>query len=94
MPAAQRVGDPNGAGGAVTVGVDSVRVNNRPIAVKGNTVTPHPPCGRRGGSPHCSATVAQASPNVRAGNIPVTRTGDADSCGHARSAGSNNVRVN
>ncbi len=94
MPAAQRVGDPDNAGGTVIGGVASVRVNNRPIAVKGNSVTPHPPCGFPGGSPHCSAQVSQASPNVNAGNIPVTRTGDADSCGHSRSAGSPDVRVN
>jgi uncharacterized Zn-binding protein involved in type VI secretion len=94
MPAAQRVGDADSAGGVVTGGVSSVRVNNRPIAVRGNPVTPHPCCGRRRCGAHCSARVSVASPNVRAGNIPVTRTGDSDSCGHARSGGSPNVRVN
>ena len=94
MPAAQRVGDADGAGGVATGGVASVRVNNRAVIVNGNSVTPHPCCGRRGCPPvHCSATTTGGSGTVRAGGISINRTGDPDSCGHSRAGGSGDVRV-
>ena len=94
MPAAQRVGDADDAGGVATGGVGSVRVNNRAVIVNGNSVTPHPCCGRKGCPPvHCSATTTSGSGTVRAGGISINRTGDADSCGHSRSGGSDNVQV-
>lgn len=94
MPAVQRQGDANGAGGVATGGVSTVRVNNRPIIVNGNGVTPHPCCGKKRCAKHCSAKTASGSGNVRAGNRPVVRTGDSDTCGHSRAGGSPNVRVN
>lgn len=95
MPNAQRLGDPNTAGGIVTAGVASVRINNRATVVPGMPVTPHPPCGQPGGEIHCSAVTQGGSGTVRAGGRPIIRTGaDQDSCGHGRAVGSPNVRVN
>ena len=94
MPAAQRRGDANCAGGVATSGVPSVRVNGRPIVIPGISVTAHPCCGSPGCAAHCSAVTTGGSSNVRAGGKPVIRTGvDVDSCGHPRAGGSPNVRV-
>jgi uncharacterized Zn-binding protein involved in type VI secretion len=94
MPAVQRVGDADGAGGVASGGVGSVRVNGRAVIVNGNSVSAHPCCGRKGCPPiHCSATTAGGSGSVRAGGIPVVYTGASDTCGHARAGGSDNVRV-
>lgn len=95
MPNAQRRGDANAAGGVVTSGVASVRVNGRAIVVPGISVTAHPCCGSPGCAIHCSAVTTGGSSNVRAGGRPVIRTGvDSDTCGHPRAGGSPNVRVN
>lgn len=94
MPNAQRVGDANGAGGVAQVGAPTVRVNGRPIIIQGNPVTPHPCCGARRCPPvHCSAKTSGGSGTVRATNIQIIRTGDSDTCGHARAGGSGDVRV-
>lgn len=94
MPAAQRQGDANSAGGVATSGIGSVRVNGRPIVVNNIRVTAHPCCGRRGCPPiHCHAVTSNGSGTVRAGGIPVIRTGDNDTCGHPRVGGSGDVRV-
>jgi uncharacterized Zn-binding protein involved in type VI secretion len=93
MPAVQRQGDPNGAGGVNTSGVASVRVNGRPIVVPGIGVTPHPCCGQSGCGIHCSAVTSGGSGSVRAGGRPVIRDGDSDTCGHNRTAGSSTVRA-
>lgn len=93
MPAVQRQGDPNATGGIITSGVGSVRVNNRPVAVPGKSVTPHPCCGRKGCPPiHCSAKTSGGR-SVKAGGQPIIVTGDKDSCGHGRQGGSPNVRI-
>ena len=93
MPAIQRVGDANGAGGVAQVGVASVQVNGRAVIVEGNSVTPHPCCGRRGCAIHCSATTTNGSGTVRAGGIAIVYTGSSDTCGHARAGGSPDVRI-
>jgi uncharacterized Zn-binding protein involved in type VI secretion len=93
MPAAQRVGDSNSAGGVATSGYTSVRVNGRPIIVPGRPVSPHPCCGQPGCAVHCSAVTSGGSGTVRAGNKPVIRTGDTDTCGHPRAGGSGDVKV-
>ena len=94
MPAVQRVGDADGAGGVASGGVGSVRVNGRAVIVNGNSVSAHPCCGRKGCPPiHCSATTSGGSGSVRAGGVPIVYTGAGDTCGHARSGGSDNVRV-
>ena len=93
MPAVQRKGDPNGAGGVITSGVGSVLVNGRPIAVPGLGVSPHPCCGRPRCSKHCSAKTGGGSRTVRVRGKPVILTGNKDTCGHSRSTGSPNVRA-
>jgi uncharacterized Zn-binding protein involved in type VI secretion len=93
MPAVQRQGDPNTSGGINTSGVGSVRVNGRPVAVPGISVSPHPCCGSQGCGIHCSAITTGGSGSVRAGGRPVIRDGDPDTCGHSRTAGSASVRV-
>lgn len=94
MPAVQRVGDANEAGGVAQGGAGSVRVNGRAVIVEGNSVTPHPCCGSRGCPPtHCSATTAGGSGSVKAGGIGIITTGAADTCGHSRAGGSADVRI-
>lgn len=94
MPAVQRQGDANSAGGVATSGVPTVRVNGRPVVVPGISVTPHPCCGAPGCGPHCSAVTIGGSGTVRAGGKPVIRTGtDSDTCGHPRAGGSPDVRT-
>lgn len=92
MPAVQRKGDPNGAGGIITSGDNSVLVNGRPIATPNLSVTPHPPCGPRAPQ-HCVARTTGGSRSVRVNGKPVLMTGDKDTCSHSRSGGSPNVRV-
>ena len=92
MPAVQRQGDSNSAGGQAEGGVSSVRVNGQPICVAGNKVTGHAPWGKSH-PPHAAATVKGGSASVRAGGKPVIRTGDTDTCGHTRTGGSANVRA-
>jgi len=92
MPAVQRVGDANGAGGVAQGGVSSVRVNGQPVIVNGNPVTPHAPWGRPH-PPHAAATTTGGNSKVKAGGIPIVTTGCADTCGHARSGGSSDVRI-
>jgi uncharacterized Zn-binding protein involved in type VI secretion len=92
MPAVQRQGDTNSAGGAATGGVASVRVNGQPVVVNGVSVAGHAPWGRPH-PPHAAAVTTGGNGSVRAGGTPVVTTGCADSCGHARSGGSGDVRV-
>jgi uncharacterized Zn-binding protein involved in type VI secretion len=94
MPAVQRVGDANGAGGLAKGGVASVRVNGQAVIVNGDSVSNHAPwTPTRVHIPHAAATVGGGSGSVRAGGTPIVYTGCADSCGHARAGGSDNVRV-
>lgn len=95
MPTVQRRGDSNSAGGIAQGGVESVRVNNRPIMIPNQPVTPHPPYPRRGRNVHNNGSqrTANGVSTVRAGNQRVVVTGDADTCGHPRVGGSNNVRA-
>lgn len=94
MPGAQRKGDPNAAGGTATGGVATVKVNGRAVVVNGISVTPHPCCGKKGCPPvHCSAKTTGGVATVRAGGIAINVNGNSDTCGHARTAGSSDVRV-
>lgn len=96
MPAVQRNGDSNSAGGVAQGGIGSVRVNGQPIMVPGQAVTPHPPYGRKGSRTvhnNGGQVTAGGSGTVRASGQPVVLTGNADSCGHPRVGGSPNVRV-
>ncbi len=94
MPAVQRQGDKNTEGGAATSGVASVRVNGKPIVVDGIGVSAHTPWKpARAHAPHAAASTAGGSGTVRAGGKPVVRTGNVDTCGHARTGGSPDVRA-
>ena len=95
MPGVQRQGDSDAGGGIANGGIPSVKVNGRPIMIAGQSVTPHPPYPRRGRNAHnCGGTVTRGGAStVRAGGQPVVVTGDADSCGHPRVGGSDNVRA-
>jgi uncharacterized Zn-binding protein involved in type VI secretion len=65
VPAVQRVGDQNNAGGVILNGDSSVLVNGRAIAIQGASVSAHPCCGQRGCPPtHCSATTTAKTTNV------------------------------
>lgn len=94
MPPVQRQGDSNTEGGAATGGVASVRVNNKSVVVNGTGVSPHAPWKNASAhAPHESATTAGGVGSVRAGGIPINVDGNADTCGHARTGGSGDVRV-
>lgn len=86
MPAVQRKGDSNSAGGSIQSGVDSVRVNGISISVEGNSVSAHP-------FKHFGKTTSGGSGTVKAAGRRVIRTGDSDSCGHSRQGGSPNVKA-
>jgi uncharacterized Zn-binding protein involved in type VI secretion len=87
MPPVQRQGDPNDAGGIVSSGIASVRVNNIPVSVDGSPVSGH---GRRA---HSASSTANGITTVRAGGIPINTDGNADVCGHSRVNGSLDVRA-
>jgi uncharacterized Zn-binding protein involved in type VI secretion len=93
MPAVQRVGDQNSAGGVILNGDDTVLVNGRAVAIRGSSVSPHVPCGRPGQNIHCSAKTQASTSNVLVNGIPLIFTDDVDTCGHARAGGSPNVTV-
>ena len=90
MAAVQRNGDANTGGGAISSTTQStVYANDKLISVNGSTVTTH------GIYPnvHAGVTTANGSSTVFAGGIAINRTGDADSCTHARIGGSDDVFV-
>ena len=94
MPAVQRVGDTNTAGGVILNGDASVLINGQTIAIQGSSVSPHPCCGAQGCPPTpCSAKTQSSNFTVLINGIPVVLAGDVDTCGHPRSAGSPNVFV-
>jgi len=95
MPAVQRVCDQNSAGGVIVNGDASVLINGRTAAVQGASVSAHPCCGQRGCPPtHCNARTQASASTVLVNGVPLILTGDVDTCGHARTGGSNNVTVN
>lgn len=89
MPPVHRQGDPNTEGGIAQNLQSTVFANSLLVAVDGTGVTPHFPFI----PPHLAAKTASGSSTVFAEGIPVNREGDADTCGHARAAGSPNVIV-
>ena len=89
-----RVGDRNAAGGVILNGDATVLINNRPVAILGSKVTPHPCCGREGCPPiHCAASTTSTNGTVLVNRKPIVTLGDVDTCGHARVGGSVNVVV-
>jgi uncharacterized Zn-binding protein involved in type VI secretion len=94
MPAVQRVGDRNSAGGVITNGDNTVLVNGRAVAIQGSSVSPHPCCGRRGCPPtHCNAKTQASTTTVFVNGKPIIFTDDKDTCGHPRVSGSADVSV-
>jgi len=90
MAAAQRMTDANTGGGTISsVPQSTVYANSKLLSVNGSSVTTH------GTDPavHSGATTANGSSTVFAGGIAVNRTGDADSCTHTRTGGSDDVNV-
>lgn len=80
-----RQDDPNDAGGVVqTPSQDFVFDQDKLVSVDGSPVTPHPPFV----PPHDAPVTANGSSFVFINDIPVNFEGNADSCGHARAAGS------
>lgn len=89
-----RIGDKNTAGGVILNGDASVLVNNRPVAVIGSRVTPHPCCGARGCPPvHCAAVTTSSNATVLVNGKPIVTFGDLDTCTHSRVGGSPDVIV-
>ena len=89
----QRVGDAISAGGVILSGDPMVLVNGRPVAVVGSSVSPHPCCGAKGCSVHCSARTTSNTPKILVNGKPIVTTGALDTCAHARVNGSPNVIV-
>ena len=91
MAAAQRNGDSNDGGGVInSIPQSTVFVNSKLVSVNGSVGTGHPT-----GPTHSAGTwdTANGSSTVFAGGIAVNRTGDADTCTHTRTGGSDNVFV-
>jgi len=94
MPAIQRQGDANSAGGTASGGEPSVRINGQAVVVPNISVTPHRCGGTKPCSRHRSAKTAGGSTTVRVAGKPVIRaTVDTDTCGHPRTGGSPDVRT-
>jgi uncharacterized Zn-binding protein involved in type VI secretion len=94
MPAVQRVGDQNNAGGVILDGDSTVLINGRAVAVRGSAVSPHPCCGHKGCPPtHCNAKTQNENSSVLVNGKPIIVTGDKDTCGHARAGGSSDVTI-
>ena len=71
----------------MTSGASTVLVNNQPVAIPGMPVTGH------GDGAHAGPVTAGGSGTVKAEGQAVIYVGCADTCGHARSAGSPDVQV-
>ena len=91
MPAAQRNGDANNAGGVInSIPQSNVYVNSKLLSIDGSKGTTHPT-----GAPHVAGawSTANGSSTVKCNGTPVNRTGDADTCGQTRSGGSSDVNI-
>ena len=94
MPAVQRVGDQDSAGGVIQNGDNTVLVNGRAVAIQGASVSSHPCCGQRGCPPtHCNAKTQANNSTVLINGVPAVLSSDVDTCGHPRSGGSPDVMV-
>ena len=90
MAAAQRNGDANTAGGVInSIAQSTVFVSSKLVSVNGSKGTDH------GIGIHAANAwdTANGSSTVFAGGIAINRTGDADTCTHARAGGSDDVFV-
>ena len=90
MAAAQRNGDANTGGGVInSIPQSTVFVNSKLVSVNGSKGTGH------GIGIHAANAwdTANGSSTVFAGGIAINRTGDADTCAHTRTGGSDDVFV-
>ena len=90
MAAAQRNGDANTGGGVInSIPQSTVFVNSKLVSVNGSKGTGH------GIGIHAANAwdTANGSSTVFAGGIAINRTGDADTCTHARAGVSDDVFV-
>ena len=89
---AQRLGDSNTYPAAITdITNHKVKVNDKLVSVDGSSVADHLPVD--GVNTHTSVTTDNGSSTVKAGGLGINRTGDNDSCGHAREGGYDKVKV-
>lgn len=93
MPAVQRLGDKNNAGGEITQGDSSVLINSKPVAVPNTTVTSHAPYGAGTQAHRNAQTKSSKNTTVFVNGKPVLVATDIDSCGHVRSGGSPDVSI-
>jgi uncharacterized Zn-binding protein involved in type VI secretion len=86
-----RLGDQVGLDGVLIVppNINNVFVNNKPVAVVSQLVSPHEPCETDPN--HCATTIIQGSKNVFVQNKSVARVHDSAACGDVIIAGSTNV---
>ena len=78
-----------GTGTILSPGAPTVMVNNIPISVVGDLVSPH------GDPPHTAPTIVTGSPTVFAQNRPVTVVGlSVATCAHLPNTGSPTVFTN
>jgi len=83
---AHRMGDKNTADAAITsIPQSKVFCNSELLSVDGSTVADH--------SPHTGVKTANGSSTVKVGGTPVNSYSDADTCGHTRTGGSDNVKI-
>ena len=87
------MGDANSGGGVILQGDPSVLINGRPIALVDASVSPHAPCGQRGGNPHCNARTQASIDSVLVNGQKIALSGSRDTCGHDRSTGSPDVGI-
>jgi len=81
-----RQGDPNSAGATIVqVGQSSVYVNDKLVSIDGSSVSGH------GLNKHQSPTTIGGNQTVFIENIPASRVGDSDTCGHVRISGSSDT---
>lgn len=85
-----RQGDPNSGGGVVNAPVqDFVFDQGKLVATDGSGVSAHAPFE----PPHTAPVTANGSSFVFINGVPVNFEGNADSCGHARAAGSDLIFI-
>ena len=78
-----------GGGTIISVPQSTVYANSKLLSVNGSSVSSH----GTGLDVHPVLPTANGSSTVFAGGIAVNRTGDADSCTHTRTGGSDDVNI-
>ena len=95
MPGADRKGDTNSAGGVAGGGETSVKINGRNAMTPGQSVSPHPCCGKPPPAckVHCRAKTGRGTRKVLVGGRQLVLKGSSDTCAHRRSSASRDVLV-